>query len=70
MPTNKLLRTITGRRHTEKWQALFDEEAALAQSEFAALDVDNTGTISVEEWTARFGSEEGFAEYDSRVRGW
>ena len=70
MPTtNKLLRTITGRRHTKTCHELFAEEAALVPSEFAALDLDNTGTISIEEWTARFGSEEGFAEYDANTDG-
>ena len=69
MPTNKLLRTITGRRHTKTCHELFNEEATLAPSEFAALDVDNTGTISIQQWTVRFGSEEGFAEYDANDDG-
>ena len=72
MPTNKLLRTITGRRHTKTCHELFNEEATLAPSEFAALDVDNTGTISIQQWTARtarFGSQQGFAEYDANDDG-
>ena len=62
---HKSLSSITGKEYIKTWQGLFATEEKLAPTLFTAMDTGNTGTVSREEWKARFGSAEGFDKYDA-----
>ena len=67
--STQTLSSITGCTVYKSWHKLVKEETHLAPSKFAAVDTGNTGKISVEEWTARFGSANGFEQYDTNHDG-
>ena len=70
--STQTLSSITGstsRSVHKSWNMLADKETRLAPSKFAAVDTGKTGKISVEEWTARFGSANGFEQYDTNHDG-
>jgi len=63
------LSSITGRTVYKSWNELVNKETGLAPANFSAVDTAKTGKISVEEWTARFGSANGFEQYDTNHDG-
>ena len=63
------LSSITGRSVYKSWHELVNQETGKAPANFSAVDTAKTGKISVEEWTVRFGSANGFERYDANHDG-